>query len=399
MDQLADLSETASATTRVLYLTHRPVRDATHWSGIPHWTARKLSQAGAAVKNLSFDLRPLKLLLAPIRVWNRLFSREWMAERSPLLLLMLRLWIGMRLFAIRADVILCESSILAAACPGRLPVAFWTDAEFQSYAAAYWDRTRVARLANVESAARQEQAALRRSDAALYASRWAIEEVRRRYQAPAERLHFVPFFANIEPEPTSEECEGIIKARPRDEISLLFIGVDWRRKGGDRALALTQALRRRGLPARLHVIGASPFGTGAVPEEVTQHGFWSKQDSSRWRNAFSKSSFLMLPSRAEAMGISVLEGAAFALPAIATPVGGIPSVVEDGVNGLLDSFEDIDSLAERVAALLRDRACYDALCRDTAALFRERFSTAVRSRQVLALLEKLAREGRMGTAR
>ncbi len=387
-------SESKRGQLRLLYLTHRPASDSRYWSGIPHWTQRKLTQAGAKVDNLSFDLRPLKLALSPVRLAHRLLGREWLAERSPLLLALLGLWIRASLVGKRADMILCESSMLAAACPAERPVAFWTDAEFESYAQTYWTKARVERLANAASAKRQEQRALTNSRAALYASHWAMDEVRRRYEVDADKLAFAPFFANLDAEPTEQECEEIIAARPREEIVFLFVGVDWRRKGGDRALALMQALQRRGVRMRMDVVGATPFPEGDVPLGVVQHGFWSKtlQDMPRWRAALNSSHFLLLPSRAEAMGISLIEGAAQALPAIATPVGGIPSVVEDGVNGFLDDFENVEALADRVAALVRDRDRYDALCRSAAARFRERFSAAVRARQILDLFARLAAE-------
>lgn len=65
---------------------------------------------------------------------------------------------------------------------------------------------------------------------------------------------------------------------------------------------------------------------------------------------------LALPSRHETFGIALIEAGLFGVPAVATRVGGIPEVIEDGVNGRLIEPEDADVLSERIAELLRSPA-------------------------------------------
>ena len=54
--------------------------------------------------------------------------------------------------------------------------------------------------------------------------------------------------------------------------------------------------------------------------------------------------------------MSVLEAMARGIPTVATPVGGIPQVIEDGVNGFLIKADDIESLSEKLIALLENPA-------------------------------------------
>ena len=63
----------------------------------------------------------------------------------------------------------------------------------------------------------------------------------------------------------------------------------------------------------------------------------------------------MLPSRSEGMGRVLIEAFCRARPAVASRVGGIPDLVEDGVNGLLVEPGDISALAEALVAVLADR--------------------------------------------
>jgi len=61
------------------------------------------------------------------------------------------------------------------------------------------------------------------------------------------------------------------------------------------------------------------------------------------------------PSRLEGVPIALLEAMACGKPVVATRVGGIPEIIEDGVNGFLVDPDDSDALASKVISLLSDR--------------------------------------------
>lgn len=79
-----------------------------------------------------------------------------------------------------------------------------------------------------------------------------------------------------------------------------------------------------------------------------------------WADAEKKAALLnsadvyFLPSHNEGLPISILEGMTYGLPVLSTPVGGIPSVVREGENGLLVPPADIDRMYQAIMTLASD---------------------------------------------
>ena len=69
---------------------------------------------------------------------------------------------------------------------------------------------------------------------------------------------------------------------------------------------------------------------------------------------YSAFDLFVFPSLHEALGSSLLDALRFGLPVVASRVGGIPEVVEDGVNGILVEPESPDQLMDGIAAIADD---------------------------------------------
>ena len=76
----------------------------------------------------------------------------------------------------------------------------------------------------------------------------------------------------------------------------------------------------------------------------------------------------LLPSETESFGLAALEAMACGVPPVASRVGGLPEVVEDGVSGLLCEVGDTDCMAARSVELLSAPDAY----REMAAAARQR---------------------------
>ena len=84
--------------------------------------------------------------------------------------------------------------------------------------------------------------------------------------------------------------------------------------------------------------------------------------------------FGLITSESESFCLSILEAMTFARPSIATAVGGIPEVIEDGRSGMLVPFGDADGLARAAERLIADPRLRQRLGRAAQARARSHFS-------------------------
>ena len=138
------------------------------------------------------------------------------------------------------------------------------------------------------------------------------------------------------------------------------------------------------------LVGSRP--PGALPDFVKSAGFIDKKSAlgrKRFDDLLGGSHLLILPARAEAFGVVLCEAASFGVPVLATRVGGIPTIVRQGVNGLLFAPDDADAIAAAVRELVADRAQYENLARSSFEEYESRLNWGVAGRAVKQLLQSL----------
>jgi glycosyltransferase involved in cell wall biosynthesis len=99
----------------------------------------------------------------------------------------------------------------------------------------------------------------------------------------------------------------------------------------------------------------------------------------------------VLPSYREAQGLTILEAMALSRPVVASNVGGIPEMIQDGVTGLLVPPHDPPALAGAIVTLLRDHQLADTLGRAGHDLVHDRFCVQLMAKAVQDLYDEGAR--------
>jgi len=120
-------------------------------------------------------------------------------------------------------------------------------------------------------------------------------------------------------------------------------------------------IRAEGPNARLVMCGDGPERAEAeavatrlnVSDDVI---FAGQQPQSMIREYLSIADLLLLPSQSESFGLVALEAMACEVPVIATRVGGLPELVEDGATGFLFPVGDVNAMAAGAISLLSNQA-------------------------------------------
>lgn len=249
--------------------------------------------------------------------------------------------------------------------PGR-PVFFFADSAFQSFK----DKYRGTIVENIRNAeyARDEAKVARWIEGVCLGSKWACEDAVRVFgnEFPgvdfAGKLHVTPLGANWRPDMPREAVLARAAARDWETIRLLYLGVDWIRKGGPLAVEIAGGLRDAGYKVRLDVVGCRPELPAGAADVVTVHGPLYRTDPAQaevLQELFLGAHFLVVPTMAECYGIVFAEAQAFALPPVSRAVDALPTIIVDGETGLLlDATAPAGAYIERILTLRNDPTAY-----------------------------------------
>lgn len=133
---------------------------------------------------------------------------------------------------------------------------------------------------------------------------------------------------------------------------------------------------RQAMPARLLLVGDGPDAPAAA-RLARQLGveadidFLGEQDSVV--PLLSASDVFLLPSAQESFGLAALEAMACGVPVVASNVGGIPEVIDQGLTGFLHGPDDLDGMARTVVALLADADAWQRMSGNAARTARARY--------------------------
>lgn len=241
-----------------------------------------------------------------------------------------------------------------------------------------------------------ERTAIRKAALLLYSSQWAARSAIEDYGADPAKVHVLPFGADLDSPPPP----AIVRDRVRsDHCRLLFLAVDWERKGGDIAVETLNALECMGVDAELVVCGCTP-PPGVTHPRMRVIPFLDKRDA-RQRRAlealYRNSDFLLLPTRGDCTPIVVCEASAFGLPTVATDTGGVPELVSDGETGFLLPLDARgDAYAAAIAQAYASPVRCAALSRAARMRFDERLNWDAWARAASPLIAAIAGRAPVG---
>ncbi len=143
---------------------------------------------------------------------------------------------------------------------------------------------------------------------------------------------------------------------PESEVVLGCVGRLSREKRHNVILRATAQLARNGCNVRLHIVGDGPLRSGLEAQGrslgLEEHiGFFGlRNDVAQLLRSMD---IFILASATEGLPLTVIEGMASGLPVVATRVGGVPELVEEGRNGFLVPPDDAQALSAAIERLIQ----------------------------------------------
>jgi glycosyltransferase involved in cell wall biosynthesis len=183
------------------------------------------------------------------------------------------------------------------------------------------------------------------------------------------------------------EAEPMVLEWPEGARRILFVGRFDRQKGVD---VLFEALRQLGDDAFAYIVGDSLHTTlGALPPNARYAGWMTP---SGLESCYRSAEVMVMPSRWEGFPLVALEAMRAGLPIIASSVGGLPEIVEDGETGILIPPNDVSALVNSIRRLAPERLKQMGLT--AAAQFKHRWTSEASHRSLSELYRRTMRRPR-----
>jgi glycosyltransferase involved in cell wall biosynthesis len=210
---------------------------------------------------------------------------------------------------------------------------------------------------------------------------------------PRDRIDILP---NAVPGPANLKPATTIEAQAA--VRIVFLGRLQRRKGVHDLIDALSRDELRELSWCATLAGGGPDQRG-FEHQAAQAGIGDRiaipgwLDQSAIAALLKTADILVLPSYAEEMAMSVLEGMAFGLCIVCTTVGALAEVVDDGVSAVVVRPGDVQGLAAALARCIGDPVLRRRLGTGARQAFLQKFNIADYPERLMAVYRRVAHQG------
>lgn len=379
----------------IAYVSRFNSVDISNWSGSEYYIAKAIGEMAGNKLHVIAGLEEQLNLWTRIKFQSNIrIGKRYHLNRSPYVVKQYAEQVAARLVNADSDIIFSPGTMPIAYLKSKQPKVFYTDATFAAMIN-YYDWYKNLSKQTIKEGIKLDQQAIDSCALAIFSSEWAAQSAIKDYGASPDKVKVVPLGANITVDPSLDEIKKDIETKAQDDVcKILFIGVDWERKGGDTVLKTVELLNNNGIKTELHIIGLNDLAPKieAMPY-VYNHGFFDKSnkiDFSKFEQIIKKSHFLLLPSQAEAYGLVFCEAAAYGVPSIATKTGGITTIIRDNVNGrTFDLNSPTEKYAEYIANIFSNKDEYKKLAFSSYQEYKNRLNWNVSGNLISDYLKEL----------
>jgi glycosyltransferase involved in cell wall biosynthesis len=379
---------------RVAYVTPfdaKTLSSQNNWSGTGYYIAQSMQSQSIPLDYVGplQDRLGLQILGKSKSRYYSFFGKKYIKYVEPLVLKNYARQISEKLNNFSSDIVFSASSDSIAYLECDQPIVFWADATFANLIDFYPEYSNLCKE-SLQNAYSVQSTSLQKSRLAIYSSDWAAQTAISYYHTDPEKVKVVPFGANVETRKSIDEIKSLIESRPFNKCKLLFLGVDWFRKGGDIALEVAKHLNQSGLDTELTLVGCQPSYKEPLPSFVNSLGFINKSTQEGKKKIYqliAESHFLILPSIADCTPIVFCEANSLGVPCISKKIGGIPTIIKNDLNGkLFDASSAPSEYCEYIFNIFSNYTQYKELALSAFNEYESRLNWRIAGKQIRDLL-------------
>lgn len=375
----------------ILYVTTYNALDIREWSGLGYYISKTLESNYKVIHLGPLKIKNSKYYKLLEYIYKYVLNKVFYFSREPSVIKDYSSQIAQAIEKYNPDIIFSPGSIPISLLETTKPIVIYTDACFSALVNYYPSYSKLAKR-TLKNGHNMETQALNRCNLIIYSTEWAANSAILNYNVNPEKVKVLPFGANISEKPTLEKITSIINCKQFEICNLLFIGVDWKRKGGNVAYQVTNALNNIGIKTILHVIGCEIPNKLKKSEQIKNYGFLNKhkpEDSKILNDLFYNSHFLIVPTIAEAYGLVFIEANAYGLPSITFDTGGTNTIIKNNINGILiEPDSDITKFVDFIRFYFSNKKEYKKLALSSHQVFENDLSWNLISEKLFNMIEE-----------
>jgi glycosyltransferase involved in cell wall biosynthesis len=306
-----------------------------------------------------------KILILKKKIYEKVFHKNYRIEREAVIGRQYARQIEKKIKESKADIIFSWSTIPVAYLKTNIPVFICIDAAFASIIDFYEEYTDLAapciRDGNI-----LEQKAFDLAKLVFLSSEWAAKTIPIAYHVDTKKLKTVSRGANLTNNIEYAAIKNYRQSQIRECCHLLFLASaeGWKRKGGDIACSIVNELNKMNLKTKLIICGDVPLEqplSGNI-QVIPYLRKYIPEEECRLKDLYMDSDFFLLPTRVDFTPNVIAEANMFGTPVIATDITGIPSMVQDGINGFLFSKDDAPTIyAEKIKEVYMNKTAFQQI--------------------------------------
>lgn len=323
---------------KIAFINTFSSKDVSNWAGIPYYLTEHFESKFGKDKISCIQLRPFRRSLCSYLIgfyFNKVLGKKYYTWADKYLWKRANKSFRKKSIEKFDLIITFEFYLVPILKTDDNHVIYWNDATFNNLLNFYAGYTNLS-LFCINSGHSIQKQAFERADSIIFSSDWAINSATQDYGINKNKLTKILFASNFSYIPTEAEIHNIIEKRKGEVIKLLFLAVDWERKGGDKAVEVVENLNQLGYKCNLFVVGTSIPTKFRENANLISVGFINKKSiagESKIIDLIKESTFLILPTMADCTPVAFSEANSLALPIVTTKIGGIPSVILNNQNG------------------------------------------------------------------